>query len=435
MKKLLSLFIIIVMVFTITGCASSKEKYTNVNSGYTSKDDGSFEDFDVLSKGELTGGYEMIMDGEALDSFEETAPDSAAPEEGDVQEPNISAGTLTAGEWKDAENLDFWTKLLNRNDWYDLMKDRNLYTNKIVTAYVHDKEGNPCFNVKTQLMGSDGQTIYTARTDINGMAYMLYNINNTGETVTAVLVNNQKFLLEDNLEADISIEDTGMNITELDLMLMVDTTGSMSDELRYLQEELEDVVKRVSNEDKALSINISVNFYRDETDDYVVLDFDFNKDIIKSLQQLKSQKADGGGDYPEAVHEALNNAINEHQWRNDAVKLCFLVLDAPPHSESEISGINAQIQNYIQDAACEGIRIIPVASSGVDTETEFLLRSFALMTGGTYVFLTDHSGVGNSHLEPTIGEYEVEALNELMIRVISEYCGLEYVSPIIEQQQ
>lgn len=104
--------------------------------------------------------------------------------------------------------------------------------------------------------------------------------------------------------------------------------------------------------------------------------------------------------------------------------MCFLVLDAPPHSESEISGINSQIQKYIQQAACEGIRIIPVASSGVDTETEFLLRSFALMTGGTYVFLTDHSGVGDSHLEPTIGQYTVEALNELMVRVISEYCGI-----------
>ena len=45
------------------------------------------------------------------------------------------------------------------------------------------------------------------------------------------------------------------------------------------------------------------------------------------------------------------------------------------------------------------------------------------MTGGTYTFLTNHSGIGNSHLEPTIGEYEVEKLNDLLVRVISEYCG------------
>lgn len=397
MKKILSLFIIIVMLFTITACNASTKK------------DGVLDYVSGINKIEA---------------------DCGIPEEDPANEPGFSAGTLTAGtltagEWKDADDLNFWTKLLNRNDWYELMKNRNLYTNKIVTAYIHDEEGNPCFNVETQLINTDGETVYTARTDINGKAYMLYNLNNTDEKATSVLVNNQNFVLENKSELDISIESTKMDVTELDLMLMIDTTGSMSDELSYLQEELEDVVKRVADEDKALSINVSVNFYRDETDDYVVLSYDFNTDIAQSLQQLKSQNADGGGDYPEAVHEALNNVINEHQWRNNAVKLCFLVLDAPPHSEAEISGINAQIQNYIQGAASEGIRIIPVASSGVDTETEFLLRSFALMTGGTYVFLTDHSGVGDSHLEPTVGQYSVEALNELMIRVILEYCGLE----------
>lgn len=427
MKKLLSLFMIIVMMFTITACNASKENGGIVNSG-------------ALSKGELSDDYEMAGDGDIVledygSDYIEMVPDSAEPEEGNSQKPSFSAGTLTAGEWKDSDDLEFWTRLLNRNDWYELMENRNLYANKVVTAYVHDEEGNPCFNVETQLIGTDGQTIYTARTDINGKAYMLYNLNNTNETAAAVSVNNQQFVIDDVSELDISIEAAQMNVTELDLMLMIDTTGSMDDELRYLQEELEDVIKRVADEDKALSINVSVNFYRDETDDYIVMSYDFNKDIAKSLKQLKSQNADGGGDYPEAVHEALNNAINEHQWRDDAVKLCFLVLDAPPHSEAEISGINAQIQDYIQKAACEGIRIIPVASSGVDTETEFLLRSYALMTGGTYVFLTDHSGVGDSHLEPTIGEYDVEALNELMIRVISEYCGLEYTSPTTEQQQ
>lgn len=419
MKKFLSLFFIIVIMFTITACNASTKKDGVVNSG------------DILNSG-LSGGedtdVEVYVKEDCLLDYggdiSKTEADCVRPKDGPTNKPEFSAGTLTAGEWKDADDLNFWTKLLNRNDWYELMKNRNLYTNKIVTVYVHDEEGNPCFNVETQLISTNEETIYTARTDINGKAYMLYNINNNDEKAASVLVNNKNFVLKDKSELDISIESIKMDVTELDLMLMIDTTGSMSDELIYLQKELEDVVKRIAVKDTALSINVSVNFYRDETDDYVVLDYDFNNDLTKSIKQLKSQDADGGGDYPEAVHEALNNAVNGHQWRKNAVKLCFLVLDAPPHSEEEISGINTQIQNHIQEAACEGIRIIPVASSGVDTETEFLMRSFALMTGGTYVFLTNHSGIGNSHLEPTIGQYSVEALNELMIRVISEYCGL-----------
>ena len=90
------------------------------------------------------------------------------------------------------------------------------------------------------------------------------------------------------------------------------------------------------------------------------------------------------------------------------------------------------MQKSIEKMSMIGIRLIPVASSGVDTETEFLLRSWATMTGGTYTFLTNHSGVGNDHLEPTIGEYEVEKLNDLMIRVINEYCG---AYPADQEQQ
>lgn len=421
MKKILSLLMIFAMLTAVTGCSFSSDKsVVNFSS--------------ALSDGKISDDCDISIDSEGFWESEEIALGSDTVSGENSQAQNVIAGTLTAGEWRDSDNQDFWRSLLNRNDWYQLMVERNLYTNNIITVYIHDEEGNPCFNVMTQLTGSDGQTIYTARTDINGMAYMLYNLNNTGETAVSVLVNNQEFLLQDNRELDISVKDLGMDVKELDLMLMIDTTGSMHDELSYLQEELKDVVKRVADKDEALSINISVNFYRDETDDYVVLSYDFDDDISKCLEQLKEQEADGGGDYPEAVHKALNNAVNEHQWRNDAVKLCFLVLDAPPHNESDISGINARIQGYVQDAAKEGIRIIPVASSGVDTETEFLLRSFALMTGGTYIFLTDDSGVGDSHLEPTIGEYEVEALNELMIRVISEYCGLEYTAPAAEQQ-
>jgi hypothetical protein len=215
------------------------------------------------------------------------------------------------------------------------------------------------------------------------------------------------------------------NIQQLDLMLMVDTTGSMGDEITYLQKELENVINRVAQDNQALSIRISVNFYRDDTDEYVVRAFDFTSDIKTAISQLNKQSADGGGDYPEAVHKALENIVQGHQWRNDAVKLCFFVLDAPPHTESEIQGINQKMTSHIMEMAKQGIRLIPVASSGVNTETEFLLRSWAFMTGGTYTFLTDHSGIGNSHLEPTIGEYEVEKLNDLMVRLIKEYCGEE----------
>ena len=423
MKKLLSLFIIVAILFSMSGCSASA-----VKDGLASGGSGDVLDSfsDMITNG---GDFKVDADAEGSEMMDSMSPAEGEAVDGGTSQNVVVAGTLTAGEWKDSENIEFWTKLLNRNDWYQYMELRNLFPTKIVTVNVRDKKDNPCYNVEVALIGGDGQTAYAARTDINGNAYLLYDINNSKEIVSHVRVGEQTLKVTDDNVVNVVAEDAGVGIKALDLMLMVDTTGSMGDELEYIQKELEDVIKRVAEADESLSINVSVNFYRDDTDEYVVRSFEFTDNIEKILKQLKKQETDGGGDYPEAVHTALNNVVNEHQWREDAVKLCFFILDAPPHKEAEINGIDSQLQSYVRKAAAEGIRIIPVASSGVDTETEFLMRSYALMTGGTYVFLTNHSGIGGDHLEPTIGEYEVEALNELMIRVVSEYCGLKYTRP------
>ena len=57
-------------------------------------------------------------------------------------------------------------------------------------------------------------------------------------------------------------------------------------------------------------------------------------------------------------------------------------------------------------------------------KSEFLMRQAAVQTGGRYMFLTDDSGVGNGHVEPTISCYRVTKLRDLMIRVLrSELSG------------
>lgn len=110
--------------------------------------------------------------------------------------------------------------------------------------------------------------------------------------------------------------------------------------------------------------------------------------------------------------------MGELQWSSNAkARLLFLVLDAPPHHRPDV--LNS-LHKSIQAAAAKGIKIIPITASGIDKSTEFLMRFFAISTNGTYVFITNHSGIGNDHMEPTVGEYEVEYLNDLMVRLINE---------------
>ena len=60
----------------------------------------------------------------------------------------------------------------------------------------------------------------------------------------------------------------------------------------------------------------------------------------------------------------------------------------------------------------------PVASSDADDAAEYQMRAAAQMTAGRYVFLTNDSGIGNSHAEPHIPCYNVSRLDHAIVRMI-----------------
>ena len=78
----------------------------------------------------------------------------------------------------------------------------------------------------------------------------------------------------------------------------------------------------------------------------------------------------------------------------------------------------ARLKRFVKQAAARGVKLVPIVSSGADKEVEFLMRSMVIGTNGAYVFLTNHSGIGDKKIEPTIGDYEVEYLNELMLNLL-----------------
>jgi len=233
----------------------------------------------------------------------------------------------------------------------------------------------------------------------------------------------KKNLAKNVRKLDIILNRPAESIRNLDVLFMVDATGSMGDEISYLKSELEDIIGGLNNGIQ-LKTRTSLVFYRDRGDEYVVRDFGFDSNLINVKNNLSKQYASGGGDFEEAVEEAMESAIYQQQWstQGPSAKLMFMILDAPPHHDSKRI---KSIQRSVKEAAAKGITLIPVVASGIDKNTEFLMRFMAMSTNGTYVFLTDDSGIGNSHLKPTTGSYQVEQLNALLNRLIRKYAGLE----------
>lgn len=371
-------------------------------------------------------------DGELPDKFYE---DAVGIEEGffgevdGIGETNgitAAAGTLTAGEWIDNDHYTYWQSLYQSNEagWegYSKLWSRTYSSRTFVSTAVN---GKPAENVTVTLTNKDGELLWTAKTDNEGRAYLFYapsELSKGNLTVKTSLGNETAEVTPEKSSIAFNFgKGSAANAKKsLDLALIVDTTGSMGDELKYLQKELESVVSRAAKDNGNIPVRLSVSFYRDDGDEYVVRDFDFTDNISEAIKNLNAQSSEGGGDTPEKVNAALDTAINKLSWSEDSTKLAFIILDAPPHSED--SEAVKQMNSLTEQAAAKGIRLIPILASGGDKETEFLMRDFALKTGGSYLFLTDDSGVSaGQHIEPTIGEYTVEKLNDLMVKVIDRY--------------
>lgn len=342
--------------------------------------------------------------------------------------PEVSAGILTAGELHDFSKWDLWTDIAEgvlqgfQSVW-------NIQPLQRVMVQMTFENGVPVIDCPVELVNATNRVLWQARTDNTGKAELWLDLFNEQDDELAnctirARCKGQTYTIDkpkefkkgqNHIMVPYSCEVPDL----LEAMFVVDATSSMNDEIHYLKEELKYVINKVKENHADLTISLGSVFYRDVGDEYVTRKSDLSTDITQTYNFINSEYGGGGGDYPEAVEQALDVAINEITWSKEArARLLFLVLDAPPHQTPDIL---KKLQRVTTEAAAKGIKIIPVASSGIDKSTEYLLRSLALTTNGTYLFLTDHSGVGGSHIKPSTDKYDVNLLNNLLLKVFYQY--------------
>jgi len=378
-----------------------------------------------FSCGELSDGDSEKSGGDRYVSDESGGGAPSNGSGGSNEQPQPQPGMITAGEWNDLDSWSFWNGVISDSSYCSMPDYWKFFNNNRVSVKVLTETGQPLTNAVIELI-RNSTTIFSARTDNFGRAELWVDLFQKSESadysIIAIAVNG-KLEKQSSIPYSQGINEIIINAQQpenrIEIAFVVDATGSMGDELNYIKTELVDVIQRVKTNNSQAAIYTSAVFYRDEGDDYVTRVSNFSSDISVTNSFINKQSAAGGGDFPEAVHTALEKATNELQWSSNAkTRLMFLILDAPPHYRNNVI---ASIHNSIKKAAEKGIKIIPVTASGIDKETEFLMRFMAISTNGTYVFITNHSGIGNEHLEPTIGEYQVEYLNDLLVRLINKY--------------
>ena len=348
----------------------------------------------------------------------------------DRDAPQRQPGLLTAGDIDDGLNWDAYLGYARRarsGQDSEPMPDLGL-SDRIVLRVV-DSAGHPVAGARVTVearggrrarrlvteAGTDGRLALFPRYDFGrGVREMRVTVAEPGggrqaRTRTLAVGRNADAAVE--IALPLRIAD---RVRALDLAFVIDVTGSMSDELRYLTDEFADIVERVEGRYPGVDLRFGLVAYRDEGDQFVTRRFDFTRSADEMQRRLAGLRADGGGDYPEAMDQALESAL-DLDWRTGtAGRIAFLVADAPPHADKTEKTLAA-----VREARARGLRLYPVAASGVADEAEYVMRAAAVLTQGRHLFLTDDSGVGLPHAEPKIACYQVTPLNSLIVRVVA----------------
>jgi Mg-chelatase subunit ChlD len=122
---------------------------------------------------------------------------------------------------------------------------------------------------------------------------------------------------------------------KVDVVFVLDTTGSMSGLIQTAKEKIWSIATTMASAQPTPEIRIGLVAYRDRGDHYVTKRVELSDDLDSVYATLMDFEANGGGDTPESVNQALYDAVHNMSWSQgeQAYQVIFLVGDAPPHMD------------------------------------------------------------------------------------------------------
>jgi hypothetical protein len=178
----------------------------------------------------------------------------------------------------------------------------------------------------------------------------------------------------------------------VDLVFALDTTGSMSGLIEGAKTKIWSIASFVARAQPTPDVRVGLVAYRDIGDAYVTRVFDLDDDLDRVYRRLLSFRADGGGDGPEHVARALDEAVHKMSWSpqtNTSVRLIYLVGDAPPHLDYQDGYDYARASRA---AAARGIQVHAIRC-GSDPQTATFWRRIASLGHGEFLTIDQDGGM------------------------------------------
>ena len=193
----------------------------------------------------------------------------------------------------------------------------------------------------------------------------------------------------------------------IEVCFVLDTTGSMGGLIQGAKQKIWSIANEMIRAQPTPELKLGLIGYRDRGDEYVVKSFSLTDDSAAIYGHLREFQAGGGGDAPESVNEALDEAIHKMPWSSDSkvLKIIFLVGDAPPHMDYPNG---PKYPDLCREAAKKDL-IINTIQCGEMAETKPIWQEIAKLSEGSYVGISQS---GNVAVISTPMDKELSRLNE-----------------------
>jgi Mg-chelatase subunit ChlD len=215
----------------------------------------------------------------------------------------------------------------------------------------------------------------------------------------------------------------------IEVCFVLDTTASMSGLIEGAKQKIWSIANDMISAKPTPELKIGLVGYRDRGDDYVIRSFGLTDDIDAMYGRLSAFAAGGGGDTPESVNEALDEAINKMKWSadRDVLKIVFLVGDAPPHMDY---ANGPKYPDLCRAAAGKDIIINTVQCGGIAEATP-IWKEIAKLSEGSYAAIAQ---TGNIAVVSTPMDEKLAELNRRMGETLIPYGDAELRREVMSKQ-
>jgi Mg-chelatase subunit ChlD len=209
-----------------------------------------------------------------------------------------------------------------------------------------------------------------------------------GLTLGAVVYYPQLMAKTVAIDPPIGAHITGSQNPKVDVVFVLDTTGSMSGLIQTAKEKIWSIATTMASAQQTPDIRIGLVAYRDRGDAYVTKVVDLSDDLDSVYATLMDFQAEGGGDGPESVNKALYDAVHNVSWsqQEQAYQVIFLVGDAPPHMDYN----EVRYPEILASAADKGI-VVNTIQCGDMAQTVKPWTQIAALSNGSF-FQVEQAG-------------------------------------------